>query len=243
MAKVIAAQKMYQYAFDSHGTMPYRAHFWPGSEIEWGAWVQNGGGVLTALSNNLDVCYQISPPLNWTLTDWDINVNPHQMGYMGDIMNPQSFDLSVFSNKGGKIIHYQGMSDGLITMDWNLYYYQGMIEANGGIEATNDWYRFFYYPGMGHVDMGSNNTVAYRADYYTYLEDWFEKGKAPDNIMVDRTEIATNISLGKRLYFPWPLVPKYIGENFTGTTQDLINWVGVRVPKRLQAPGLETAGY
>ncbi len=77
---------------------------------------------------------------------------------------------------------------------------------------------------MGHGDQGTNNTVAYRADYYGYLEDWYENGNAPDHIMVDRTLISTNPSLGKSLYFPWPLVPKSIRTgNFTGTTEDLVN--------------------
>ncbi len=119
-----------------------------------------------------------------------------------------------------------------------------MIEANGGYDKTSSWYRFFYYPGMGHADMGTQGTVAWRADYYSYLEDWYLNDKAPESIMVDRTLVSNNTSLGKRLYFPWPLVPRYIGGGKpNGTSEDLSNWIGVRVPRHLQQPGLETYPY
>ncbi len=122
--KVNAAKTMYAYAYDKYGRMPYKSRFYPGSELEWLPWT-GPSGVAGAVSQNLAVCYQVSLPDNWTLANFDLAVNPYQMGYMGDIMTPQSYDLSIFSAKGGKIIHYQGMSDGLIAMDWNLYYYQG----------------------------------------------------------------------------------------------------------------------
>jgi hypothetical protein len=126
MAKVTMARTLYNYAYDSAGHLVYKAKFYPGSECEWESFT-SGGAASLSLANNLALCFQVSPPLNFTLDDWNLDVQPYQMGYMGDIMNPQSYDLSVFSNKGGKIIHYQGMSDGLISMDWNLNYYKGYV--------------------------------------------------------------------------------------------------------------------
>lgn len=115
-----------------------------------------------------------------------------------------------------------------------------MIEANGGYDATQSWYRFFYYPGMGHVDMSHNSTIAWRTDYYTYLQEWYENAKAPESVEIERVVVANQTSLGKRLYFPWPLVQKYVGKNYTGTTEDLVNWVGVRVPDWNQTEGITT---
>jgi feruloyl esterase len=47
----------------------------------------------------------------------------------------------------------------------------------GGRKATQDFFRLFMVPGMGHCSGGAG---AYAIDYLTYLEDWREKGQAPD---------------------------------------------------------------
>ncbi|KAK0730963.1 Tannase/feruloyl esterase [Lasiosphaeris hirsuta] len=65
------------------------------------------------------------------------------------------FDISGFrtrpGKKGGKILMYHGLADGLISPKTSLYYYNQTISATGStLEATKSWFRYFEVPGMQH---------------------------------------------------------------------------------------------
>ncbi|MGH0274109.1 tannase/feruloyl esterase family alpha/beta hydrolase [Sinorhizobium meliloti] len=62
----------------------------------------------------------------------------------------------------------------------------------GGLSGIQNFYRFFLIPGMAH---GSRNGTsnpdanppvprAYKAELYTLLTDWVEKGTAPGNVVL-----------------------------------------------------------
>ena len=100
----------------------------------------------------------------------------------------------------------------------------------GGLEATQEFYRFFQYPGMAHIDVSNNSTVAWRCEYYDYLEDWYLNGNAPESLIVNHVLLETQETIDFRSYFPYPLVPKYIGNGTpTADPADALNWVGVLV--------------
>jgi feruloyl esterase len=87
----------------------------------------------------------------------------------------------------------------------------------GGAKATQDFYRLFLAPGMGHCGGGAGpNTL----DGLSSLEQWVEKEKAPDQI------IATHATGGKvdraRPLCPYPQVATYKG---TGSIDDPANFV------------------
>ena len=76
----------------------------------------------------------------------------------------------------------------------------------GGIEKTRDFYRFFLAPGMGHCSGGPGPN---QFDHLTALEQWVEKGIAPDKM------IATHSTAGKvdrtRPLCPYPQVARWKG--------------------------------
>jgi feruloyl esterase len=88
----------------------------------------------------------------------------------------------------------------------------------GGRAATQDFFRLFVLPGMGHCSGGDG---AFAVDYLSYLEDWVEAGKAPTEIMsfhVRNEDLLSGMREGrinfekewkKRLRFP--LDPMFIG--------------------------------
>lgn len=69
-------------------------------------------------------------------------------------MNPgnataDNFDLSPFQKKGGKLLHYHGLSDGLIAAGSSVYHRDQVLRTLvlKGIDV-DDFYRFFVVPGM-----------------------------------------------------------------------------------------------
>lgn len=66
-----------------------------------------------------------------------------------------SGDLSNFQNHGGKILHYHGQMDGVITSDNSPRYYEHVTTTMGLSPAELDsFYRFFRISGTGHCAGG-----------------------------------------------------------------------------------------
>jgi len=65
------------------------------------------------------------------------------------------FDISSYrtrpGKKGGKILMYHGLADGLISPRTSLYYYNQTMAAMGAdLASTRSWFRYFEVPGMQH---------------------------------------------------------------------------------------------
>jgi hypothetical protein len=101
----------------------------------------------------------------------------------------------------------------------------------GPVEEVQKFYRFFMYPGMAHIDLSDSYTVAWRCDYHDYLEQWYLEDTAPDSLLITHFNLTSNETIDHRLYFPYPLTPKYEGKGKpTNTLEDANNWKGVLVP-------------
>jgi feruloyl esterase len=137
-----------------------------------------------------------------------------RLGPMLDCNNP---DLTALKKLGGKLIIYSGYSDSTNQPLSAIQYFENMQEFMRGEKATQDFARLFMAPGMGHCGGGPGPNVF---DTLTSLEQWVEKGKAPERI------IATHSTNGKvdrsRPLCPYPQVARYKG---TGSTDDAANFV------------------
>src|SRR5204863_3421264 len=97
----------------------------------------------------------------------------------GDVVNALDPNVKPFINRGGKLIQYHGWSDPQISPASSVQYYTRAVEASGGAATVSASYRLFLAPGMGHCAGGEGpNTF----DMVVALEQWVEKGKAPDRI-------------------------------------------------------------
>ena len=131
----------------------------------------------------------------------------------GSAVNP---DLSKFVQRKGKLLLYHGWTDGTVSPLTSVNYYNRVLDKMGGTAKTSNWLRLFMVPGMGHCGGGDGpNTF----DTVTALEQWVEKGKAPDQI------IASHSTAGKvdrtRPLCPYPQVAKYKG---SGSIDDAANF-------------------
>jgi hypothetical protein len=63
-----------------------------------------------------------------------------------DANNP---NLESFRNAGGKLIMWQGLADRLIFTGGSINFYNEAIQANGGIQNNESFFRYFLAPGVG----------------------------------------------------------------------------------------------
>lgn len=133
------------------------------------------------------------------------------------IMNAMNSDLKKFSTRGGKMIQYHGWADPQIAPGSSVNYYKSVLETMGGTNQVQGFYRLFMVPGMAHCGGGDGTS---NFDMLTALEQWVEKGKAPEKVPASR------VKEGKvdrtRPLCPYPQVAQYTG---SGSTDDAANFV------------------
>lgn len=120
-----------------------------------------------------------------------------------DATNP---DLSAFFAKGGKIILWYGTGDRCVAYARTEEYVRA-IEKTVGALKMRESLRFFVSPVLGHqLDGAEADTIP----FLRMLEDWVEKGRAPNAI------VATKLDDSGSARFARPLCevgkfPKYKG--------------------------------
>jgi feruloyl esterase len=82
------------------------------------------------------------------------------------------------SRGGGKLLLSHGWSDTGITPETTIWYYDRVLDKMGSKQS--DWMRLFMVPGMGHCGGGPGITTF---DSIGTLEQWVEKGVAPDTML------------------------------------------------------------
>src|SRR5262249_29171111 len=99
-------------------------------------------------------------------------------------------DLSAFSKRGGKLLTWQGLADELIPPAGTVNYYERVIAKSGGVAQAQAFYRLYLLPGIGHgTPNGTSNPHATppglaAEQFYNLMTDWVEKGKAPENVIL-----------------------------------------------------------
>ena len=88
-------------------------------------------------------------------------------------------NLNTFTNHGGKLIFWHGVSDPWFSALDTIDYYSRMTQANGGPEQVRGWSRLFLSPGMGHCAGGPSLDSF---DALTAMVRWVEEGVAPESI-------------------------------------------------------------
>lgn len=120
-------------------------------------------------------------------------------GEFADI-NTDDPDLSAFKSGGGKLLAYHGLADELIAPQGSLHYYERVMSTLGGQADTQDFYRLFMIPGMGHgIRNGTTNsevdiplpagpTESSSAQLYTALVNWVENSVEPEEFVISNSD-------------------------------------------------------
>jgi feruloyl esterase len=158
----------------------------------------------------------------------------------GRLGNAISTDYSRAKQRGVKIIQYHGWNDQTLQPAYSPQYYDEVAAANGGVAATEDWYRLFMVPGMTHCSNGpgasSFGGVGQQIppsrdaehDVVTALERWVEQGVPPAQFIGTKyidAEPTTKTVAFTRPICRYPAVPQYKG---SGDPNDAANFECVK---------------
>jgi len=84
-------------------------------------------------------------------------------------------------------------------------YYEGVTKMMGGQQRTEDFFRLFLIPGVHHCGGGPGLTDF---DALTLLENWVEKGHAPD-VLIARLSANGAVERSRPVY-PYPIRARYL---------------------------------
>lgn len=156
-------------------------------------------GYLAYMGTGLDVLYPSSPEArdgemmkfgDAVVKDQiigDDDFNPAQFDIMkyqkefedaSALLDATNADLTVFKDRGGKLLLVHGLADEVVTPLSTVAYYHTLQERYG--EETDNFVRLYLAPGYGH------NTGEFQIEYdfLSVIEEWVEKGKAPECLTV-----------------------------------------------------------
>ena len=161
-------------------------------EVAWD--LSPNGGPISSFINNMAFFYDEKP--GYDVMKFDYDRDPERMALTEAIYNAENPDLRKFKAAGGKLILYHGWDDNEVPALGSVDYYETATRTMGGAKPTADFFRLFMLPGSGHCFGGPGGG---EADWITSLEDWVEKGRAPDD--------ATIYHMTSDTYLPRPRHP------------------------------------
>jgi hypothetical protein len=206
IAQAAAIEKGFAGPKDSKGRQVY-----PGFMFDTG--LASTQGIPGLLHGGLN---PIGPPFSATSMDVDARAAAASAS-AGDVLTATSSwtNLNTFSNHGGKLMFFHGVSDPWFSALDTIDYYERMTKANGGPDLVMNWSRLYLAPGVGHCAGGPVALDTF--DMLTALVDWVEKGTAPASVT------ATGRALPGRSR-PLCAYPQHAHYKGSGDTQDAKNF-------------------
>jgi feruloyl esterase len=185
-----------------------------GSEARWASWAIDPAPILDVMADHFK--YVVFKDPRWNFRTLNLDADVALADKLDDgLINATDPNLKPFTAHGGRLIMFQGWGDHLVPPTNIVTYYNGVVASLGQVRAT-EAVRLFMVPGMGHCSSGDGPTLRPNApELVTALEDWVERRKAPQQIVVQRVN---NGAIDRtRPLCPYPQVARYRG---TGSTDD-----------------------
>jgi feruloyl esterase len=199
--KIAAIKKAFAGPKNSYGTQVYPGFLYDSGIAETG----RVPGLLALGTNGLFGPYP---------TATEIDVDKEALHASDPLIEPASTNLSTFSQNGGKLIFFHGVSDPWFSPLDTLGYYQSLAATNGGAGKVAEWSEMFLVPGMRHCGGGQ---ALDQFDLLGAVVDWVEKGTAPTSV------IATGKAFPGRSR-PLCAYPKHAQYSGHGDTNDAHNF-------------------
>jgi len=165
--------------------------------------------------------------------DRDLKAAQAKTGQALDAVNP---DLHAFAARGGKLILYHGWNDPAISPLGTIDYYNGVAQTLGQPQ-TDASVRLFLVPGMQHCAAGPgpasfgqfgpafNPALDNPANNITFaLEDWVEKGTAPEQVIARGNTDVTGAGKGEVFSQPICAYPKAAAYKGSGDRKDAASY-------------------
>ncbi|PLB46095.1 putative feruloyl esterase B precursor [Aspergillus steynii IBT 23096] len=194
--------------------------FKPGSESDWtGQQGELAQDYAVPLFQNLISQSRSQSARNFTLpTAQSFNWTSHVAlvdSEVSPVLDAISTDLSVFKNKGGKLLVTQGWSDPYNAPTWpmeHLARIEEVTSAGEGGQNKEEWMKLFMIPGGGHCGPSPHYPdIPSEVNTLETMINWVEKGISPRDMRASQTSDEDRT----RKLCAWPLVARY-KDNMTG---------------------------
>ena len=150
----------------------------------------------------------------WDYLKYDFSNYRRDSRLAGSMLNATDTNLDAFKARSGKLVLYHGWSDAALSANATTKYYE-QVQARDA--AVMDYARLFMMPGVAHCAGGPGPD---RVDWYSVIDDWVEKGKAPERIVA--TKMVSGKAARTRPLCAYPLKATYKG---SGSIDDEANFV------------------
>ncbi|MGH8780276.1 tannase/feruloyl esterase family alpha/beta hydrolase [Paraburkholderia sp.] len=236
-AQISQAQRLYSAVLDSRNGKQLYPGFAYGSERQWtsiqGALVPNYAQPLLANA--------VFDNPNWDWTSFDFGADADLVdAKLTPSINATSPDLSSFQKRGGKLIMTQGWSDSLNAQTLPIEYFENVVQQQGGLAQTQNFYRLVMVPGMDHCGGGPGaNSIGGSVppvqidssrDVVSALQSWVEQGVAPQSFVSTKYVNDTPAS-GVAFERPVCVYPAYPQYNGTGDRRSASSFQCVTGPR------------
>ncbi len=207
--QVDAVKRLMSPVVNSKREVIYAYPYLPGTETQWRTFNYDpvkGDQFLRFMAD-------ATPRKNFDLFKFDFDRDPATLARARSIYDATSYDLRALKARGGKILMWHGWADGNIMASSSIGYYEGVMKVMGGRQKTEDFFRLFLIPGAHHCGGGPGFN---EFDALTLLENWVEKGQAPDVLIANRRQtfsspdVSTNDVIERsRPVYPYPIRARY----------------------------------
>jgi feruloyl esterase len=155
---------------------------------------------------------------------FDFERDPATLQRAHALYDAASPNLEAFQARGGKLLMWHGLADSGIAATSSIGYYEAVSAALAGRTRVDDFFRLFLIPGVHHCG-GGPGLVEF--DALTALEDWVERGQAPEQLIASRSN--GGVLERARPVYPYPLQARYSGK---GDPKDPASFVPLRPGQR-----------
>jgi len=220
------------------GGNPYFPGYPVGSENSgWNAWIT---GPAPLRSTSFFFGSQYFANMVYGKADWDYRTfNFAEATKLAEsktaaALNAIDPNLAAFKGRGGKLIMYHGWNDPAIPALNTINYFESVMKRMGRRD-TDSFLRLFMAPGLGHCGGGPGPNVFGQAggvmaddpehNIYRALEQWVEKGIAPDRLTAAKYKDDRNPGQGVKMTRPLCAYPKIAKYKSSGDSNDAANFV------------------
>jgi len=214
--QVAAVKQLTRPAVNSKGEVVYAYGDIAGTATEWAGWHYGRGNNPAApnayanyILHDQFLKYMADPTVRKDVDPlkFDLDQDPASLARARKLYDATSPDLRRFKARGGKLLMWHGLSDAAILATSSIGYFEDVQKLMGGRAATVDFFRLFLVPGVHHCGGGPGLTDF---DALTLLENWVEKGEAPDVMIASRK--VNGVTERARPINPYPVLARYSGQ-------------------------------
>jgi len=205
--QVEAAKKIYAGPHNPRTGEEIYSPLYPGSELGWAQLA--GGDVPLGIPVEFFKYYVFRDP-NWDYKARPINFDSDVTASNRSEIQPVNAvdpDLGKFFARGGKLLLVDGWADTAVPPKVAINYYNAVVKKLGA-KTVKESMRIFMVPGMGHGP-GTNGVENFNFDALAAIEQWTERGTAPDQLVVEHFKDGKRV--GTRLVCQYPQVAVYKG--------------------------------